>query len=331
MISTGLCGILAAWLSAPVAGSGEAERAITKEMTVRAPLDEVWNAWTTVEGLTTFFSNGADIQLRVGGKYELYFDLSAEYGLRGAEGCTLLEIKPRERLAFTWNAPPSIPALRNANVRTKVLVQFADLGDGRVHVTLKQTGIKQGADWDKYYAYFDRVWTEVLKSLDENRGKLAALSSAADEAIPRGPTINDFAAFAGRWKGTTSFGNVEMHWSEPRGGLMLGVFRLMDEGGHVVMLKLDMIRETEGGIEFRTRHFSPELTAFEEKDAPIVTRCVSHHGTRFVFEPTAEGTLKRTWLSIDGADGLLAKSELVQDGKTTFFQIEMKRWPRDGS
>jgi uncharacterized protein YndB with AHSA1/START domain len=137
-------------------------RTLHHEIVVEASLEDVWEAWTTNEGINSFLSPHCDVELKIGGKYEIYFDMSAEPGLRGAEGCHVLSYLPMEMLSYEWNAPPSIPGLRSVNAQTWVVMQFVDLGDGTVRIEHTMLGIGEGEDWDKYIAYFERAWTNVL-------------------------------------------------------------------------------------------------------------------------------------------------------------------------
>lgn len=143
-------------------------RIIRKEVSVSASLADVWHAWTTTEGVTSFGPPQADVELRVGGKYEWYFLPDAPAGSRGGEGCTVLSYLPMKMLSFTWNAPPSIPKLRDAGARTHVVIEFEQTPKGRVRVTLSQLGFGQGEAWDRYYAYFDRAWGMVLEGLEKH-------------------------------------------------------------------------------------------------------------------------------------------------------------------
>ena len=56
------------------------ERVIRKTAEIAAPRREVWRAFTTAEGATTFFAPEARIEARPGGAYELLFMLDAEPG-----------------------------------------------------------------------------------------------------------------------------------------------------------------------------------------------------------------------------------------------------------
>ncbi|MCP4632012.1 MAG: hypothetical protein GY855_03725 [candidate division Zixibacteria bacterium] len=138
-------------------------RILTREVTVPASVEDVWEAWTTTEGVKTFFSTSANVQLRVGGRYEVYFLLDKEYGFRGSEDCKVLSFLPKQMLSFEWNAPPDFEKLRNK--KTQVILQFEKSNDKEVKVTLTQHGWGTGNDWDKLYNYFDNAWSYVLDNL----------------------------------------------------------------------------------------------------------------------------------------------------------------------
>jgi uncharacterized protein YndB with AHSA1/START domain len=140
-----------------------AERAIDKSIEIPATLDQAWEAWTTREGITSFFAPDATIEPRVGGAFRIYFDPSAPAGSRGADDMRYLALQPRKMVSFDWNAPPSLPEARAQ--RTFVVVRFEPLTERSTRVSLHHTGWGDGGEWDKAYAYFDRAWTGVLGSL----------------------------------------------------------------------------------------------------------------------------------------------------------------------
>jgi uncharacterized protein YndB with AHSA1/START domain len=140
-----------------------AERAIEKEVIVTATPEQVWNAWTTREGITTFFAPDAKIEARVGGAFEIYINPLAEPGMRGADGMRFMALQPPRMLSFDWNAPPSLPQAREQ--RTFVVVRIQPLSEKETRVTLHHTGWGDGGEWDKAYAYFDRAWGNVLGNL----------------------------------------------------------------------------------------------------------------------------------------------------------------------
>lgn len=139
-------------------------RAVRKEAIVVGPVADVWRAWTTVEGVTSFFAPAARIALEPRGPYEILFDLDEEPGRQGSEGCTVVAFEPERYLVFTWNAPPHIPTVR-AGRKTRVEVRFEPVAPDRTRVTLAHTGWGVGADWDETFIYFERAWDVVLERL----------------------------------------------------------------------------------------------------------------------------------------------------------------------
>jgi uncharacterized protein YndB with AHSA1/START domain len=140
-----------------------AERAIEKEIVVTATPEQVWNAWTTREGITSFFAPDAKIDARVDGAFEIYINPLAEPGLKGADGMRFMALQPPRMLSFTWNAPPSLPEARQQ--RTFVVVRIHPVSEKETRVTLHHTGWGDGGEWDKAYGYFDRAWGNVLVNL----------------------------------------------------------------------------------------------------------------------------------------------------------------------
>lgn len=140
------------------------DRMLRADVIVPAPVADVWNAWTTAEGLRTFFAPGGQVDLRVDGTYDVWFDPEGAPGQRGAEGMRILDVDPGKRFVFTWNAPPSIPSIRGR--RTIVVLDFAPEGAKATRLRFTHLGWGEGADWDRAYAYFDQAWGGfVLPSL----------------------------------------------------------------------------------------------------------------------------------------------------------------------
>jgi uncharacterized protein YndB with AHSA1/START domain len=159
-------GAVAATLSlAPTPRPALAEdRALRAEIVVGAPLAEVWKAWTTEDGIVSFFAPAGHVDLRVDGTYDVWFFPDEAPGRRGAEGMRILVHEPMKRFSFTWDAPPSIPAVRNQ--RTVVMLEFAPRGESETRLRFTQTGWGEGEDWDRAFEYFRNAWgAKVLPRL----------------------------------------------------------------------------------------------------------------------------------------------------------------------
>ncbi len=136
------------------------ERVIVGEVVVDAPLSQVWEAWTTSEGVETFFAPKCRVEPHPGGCYEMYFDLEAEPGKQGGEGMILMALQPKQMLSFTWNAPPSLPKVRGQ--MTHVTVRLERIEGSKTRVVLRHDGWGDGGEWDQAYKYFDSAWTRVV-------------------------------------------------------------------------------------------------------------------------------------------------------------------------
>jgi hypothetical protein len=78
-------------------------------------------------------------------------------------------------------------------------------------------------------------------------------------------TLDDVAWMVGNWSGE-AFGNTfEEHWNPPTAGSMVGFFKLMN-GDDVVFYELLLLVEVEGSLSLKVKHFSPDFTAWEEKE-----------------------------------------------------------------
>ena len=140
-----------------------AERSIDKETVVAASLDDAWAAWTTREGIISFFAPDATIEPRVGGAFQIYFNPLGAPGSKGADDMRFMALQPKSMLSFDWNAPPHLPDARAQ--RTFVVVRFAAIDGKSTRVSLHHTGWGDGGEWDKTYAYFDRAWGNVMANL----------------------------------------------------------------------------------------------------------------------------------------------------------------------
>jgi uncharacterized protein YndB with AHSA1/START domain len=161
LLQRGLAALLLC--AAAAAPAGAAERAIDKEVLVAAPIDAVWDAWTTKAGIESFFAPEAVVEARPGGAFHVHFNPFGAPGEKGADTMRYLALQKPRMLSFDWNAPPHLPEARAQ--RTVVIVRLAPLDAQRTRVTLHHVGWGDGGQWDQAHAYFDGAWGNVLGSL----------------------------------------------------------------------------------------------------------------------------------------------------------------------
>ena len=147
----------------PSFGQIPEERRIVKETVVKAPVEAVFQAWSTSEGIATFFAPEARVEARPDGPFEIYMNPYAQPGMKGADDMRVLGVQANRMISFTWNAPPHLPEARAQ--RTFVTVRMQPVGDTETSVRLTHVGWGDGGQWDQAYAYFDRAWGNVLGNL----------------------------------------------------------------------------------------------------------------------------------------------------------------------
>ena len=142
-----------------IPASGPDIRSLAKEATVATDPMTAWTAWTSSEEIDSWWGPPAsNVDLRIGGAFEMLFNIEEEPGRQGGEGCRYLGYVPGEMISFTWNAPPHL-VLRRSN--TWVVITFTKVDDA-THVRLVHTGFLEGDDWDAYMDYFQNAWEFVL-------------------------------------------------------------------------------------------------------------------------------------------------------------------------
>ena len=118
------------------------ERAVSKQVVVAAPVAAVWEAWTTREGIVSFFAPDAEIDARVGGAFHIHFDPFGAPGQKGADEMRFMALQAPTMLSFDWNAPPHLAQARAQ--RTFVVVRLKALDTASTQVSLTHTGWGDG-------------------------------------------------------------------------------------------------------------------------------------------------------------------------------------------
>lgn len=142
------------------------KKKLKKEIILNAPTAEVWKKWTTTEGITSFFAPKANIELAIGGKFELYFLLDNPTGQQGSEDCKILSFLPEKMLSFSWNAPPQFPTVRNQ--KHWYVLEFNEINENESQLQLTGIGWQDSDEWNEVYNYFDKAWSMVLDNLKKS-------------------------------------------------------------------------------------------------------------------------------------------------------------------
>jgi uncharacterized protein YndB with AHSA1/START domain len=133
------------------------EKRLDMETVVPASLDQVWEAFTTSDGLVTWLTPGATVELRLGGPWQANFP----GGKTG--GGTILAFLPREMLAVAALAPEAFPTVRRE--RTQAVFRFDAIDATHTRVRLAQIGWQTGDEWDRAFTYLAKGNAQLLNAL----------------------------------------------------------------------------------------------------------------------------------------------------------------------
>ena len=157
--------VVLAGLSIPAPGSCSAHaedarpadptQALILELSIPAPLPEVWKAFTTTDGLKSWLAPEVSVELRKGGDWLVKFPGSTAGG-------TIVSFVPQKELVLSALAPDRFPHVRAA--RTRAVFTFTPKGNNTL-VRLTQTGWQSGKEWDAAYEYLASANGEMLAML----------------------------------------------------------------------------------------------------------------------------------------------------------------------
>ncbi len=131
------------------------DRAIQLSIDVAAPPREVFAAFTTSDGFSSWAAPVAHVDLRIGGVIEASYDARAKIGDPGNIRTEIVAYVP-DRLLVIRNvqAPPGFadPELFR---RTATVIEFASSDATHTRVTLTNAGYGAGERWDTLYRHFE--------------------------------------------------------------------------------------------------------------------------------------------------------------------------------
>jgi uncharacterized protein YndB with AHSA1/START domain len=142
------------------------DKIIIQETTLNCLANKAFEMFTSKQGLESWLTLKADIEPRVGGKYELFWEPDDPEN-NSTIGCKILAIDKPNFLNFEWRGPKQYKHFMN-NVRplTNVTVIFKEQGD-RTRVTLIHTGWRDPNDWEQARQYFINAWNGAFKQLEK--------------------------------------------------------------------------------------------------------------------------------------------------------------------
>ncbi len=157
-----------------------------------------------------------------------------------------------------------------------------------------------------------------------NPPRTPAATPAPTTVPPKKFTLADFGWLPGRWLGQWGPRVAEQVWTPARAGTMFGIFRVI-ENDKTLVIELLALNETPTGIEYRIRHFTPDLAPWEKSDSTVLN-LASLDAKKIVFDNPVDGQPKHATLDRIDEDTYIWRSEIVPaQGDTQVVEITFRR------
>ena len=137
------------------APSDDSTKVLRIELSIPAPVHDVWQAFTTEQGLNSWLAPDVSVDLKPGGDWLVKFPGSTGGG-------TIVSFVPEKEIVINALAPDRFPQVRAT--RTRAVFTFTARGNSTL-VTLVQTGWRSGAEWNAAYEYLSTGNAELLAML----------------------------------------------------------------------------------------------------------------------------------------------------------------------
>lgn len=133
------------------------ERVLRYEITLNAPKEDIWNAFTTCNGLGTWLAPIAVVDLHVGGYISTQYEKRARIGDPGTVNTRIINYIDGEMLTLEIDMNDHFAQLLSSEEHTlQEIIQFYDLGPNLTKVVSSTVGWGAGLDWDDAYAFYER-------------------------------------------------------------------------------------------------------------------------------------------------------------------------------
>ena len=131
--------------------------------------ETAFNLFTKNELLERWLTEKADVDPKVGGKYELFW-VPENRESNSTIGCKITGMDRDKFISFDWKGPVDFELFMNsADPLTHVIVLFSqnESDSNKTVIHLFHTGWRNDSEWQKARNYFDKAWAIALQTLKE--------------------------------------------------------------------------------------------------------------------------------------------------------------------
>ena len=145
------------------------QKIIQIQIELNCDISEAFKLFTVSEKLESWLPEKAEVEPKIGGKYELFWD-PQNPDINSTIGCRITSFEKDKFLSFEWKGPEIFQSFMNfCDPLTHVVVVFTQsLKDPKKSlVYLFHSGWRDDPGWHKARNYFEKAWSGALTNLKE--------------------------------------------------------------------------------------------------------------------------------------------------------------------
>lgn len=140
---------------------------LVNEAVIEAPLAEVWNAWSSGEGLRAWLAPHAEIDLRVGGLMRTNYNAAGQLDDAQTIVNTVLSFEPYRMISIKVVQTPLGFPFANAITRMWSVIYFAAVDANHTTVREVTLGFDTDVESQEMRAFFERGNAMTMNQLKE--------------------------------------------------------------------------------------------------------------------------------------------------------------------
>jgi uncharacterized protein YndB with AHSA1/START domain len=145
------------------------QKIIQIEIELNCNVSQAFDFFTVNEKLESWLPEKAEIEPKVGGKYELFWD-SQNREINSTIGCKITSIEKDKFISFEWKGPEMFQSFMNfCDPLTHVVVVFSSSSDDpkKTKIYFFHSGWRDDPGWREARDYFEKAWSGALTNLRE--------------------------------------------------------------------------------------------------------------------------------------------------------------------
>lgn len=145
---------------------------LVHEGTIPAPIETVWQAWTTSEGLQSWLAPHADIDFRIGGRMRANYNVNGNLDDPGTIENTILSFDPYRMISIRVSQAPANFPFPSAVYDMWTVMYFEAVSAEETHVRVVANGFQDNEESRRMRAFFEQGNAATIQQMRERIGRV---------------------------------------------------------------------------------------------------------------------------------------------------------------